>query len=148
MSGQSYGAPVTLEHMLEAFGFLDDWEDRYRFILDLGQKLPEMPESEKTEANFVHGCQSQVWVSLHETDGPGSPVAFLADSDAFIVKGLAAMVVTMLAGRPAAEIVSHDIESAFNQLGLHEHLSPTRSNALHGMVEQVKRKAVELAGAG
>ena len=148
MSGQSYGAPTSLDHLLEAFGFLDDWEDRYRFILDLGQKLPEMPESEKTEANFVHGCQSQVWVALHETDGPGSAVAIHADSDAFIVKGLAAMVVTMLAGRPATEIASHDIGSVFDQLGLHEHLSPTRSNGLHGMVEQVKRKAVEMAAAG
>ena len=144
MSENPYGAPVTFDHLLEAFGFLEDWEDRYRFILDLGKKLSEMPEAEKTESNFVHGCQSQVWVALHETNGPGSPVALHADSDAFIVKGLAAMVVAMLAGRSAAAIAVYDIESVFDQLGLHEHLSPTRSNGLHGMVEQVKRKAVAL----
>jgi cysteine desulfuration protein SufE len=147
MSTPGYGAPTTLEHLLEAFEFLEDWEDRYRFILDLGHKLPQMPEAEKTEANFVHGCQSQVWVALHESDGVGSPIELRADSDAFIVKGLAAMVVTMLAGRNAGDIAEYDIESVFDQLGLHEHLSPTRSNGLHGMVEQVKRKAMELAGA-
>ena len=145
MSTPAYGAPTTLEHLLEAFEFLEDWEDRYRFILDLGHKLPEMPGDEKTEANFVHGCQSQVWVALHETDGGGSPIELRADSDAFIVKGLAAMVVTMLAGRTASDIAGYDIESVFDQLGLHEHLSPTRSNGLHGMVEQVKRKAMEMA---
>ena len=145
MTMPDYGAPTTLDHLLEAFEFLEDWEDRYRFILDLGRKLPEMPESEKTEVNFVHGCQSQVWVALHETGGAGSPIELHADSDAFIVKGLAAMVVTMLAGRSASDIVGYDIESVFDQLGLHEHLSPTRSNGLHGMVEQVKRKAAQLA---
>ncbi len=145
MSEPAQGAPTTPEHLLEAFDFLDDWEDRYRFILDLGRKLPEMPEDEKTEANFVHGCQSQVWVALHETAGAGSPIELRADSDAFIVKGLAAMVVTLLAGRTAAEITQCDIESTFDQLGLHEHLSPTRSNGLHGMVEQINRKAAQLA---
>ena len=74
MTMPDYGAPTTLDHLLEAFEFLEDWEDRYRFILDLGRKLPEMPESEKTEVNFVHGCQSQVWVALHETGGAGSPI--------------------------------------------------------------------------
>ena len=145
MSDPAPGAPTTLEHLLEAFDFLDDWEDRYRFILDLGRKLPQMPEDEKTEENFVHGCQSQVWVALHETDGPDSSIELRADSDAFIVKGLAAMVVTMLAGRTASEITEYDIESVFHRLGLHEHLSPTRSNGLHGMVEQITRKAKQLA---
>ena len=146
MSGELHGAPVTSEHLLEAFEFLDDWEDRYRFIIDLGHKLPEMPESEKTEANFVHGCQSQVWVALHEEGGTGSPVSMHADSDAFIVKGLAAMVVVLMAGRTAVEIAAFDIESIFNSLGLHEHLSPTRSNGLHGMITQVRERAKSLSG--
>ncbi len=140
------GAPITREHLLEAFQFLDDWEDRYRFIIDLGHKLVDMPESEKTESNFVHGCQSQVWVAIDETDGAGSPVALVADSDAFIVKGLAAMVVVLMAGRTAEEIVGFDIEGVFDQLGLHEHLSPTRSNGLHGMIKQVRERARVLAG--
>ena len=139
------GAPVTVEHLLEAMRFLDDWEDRYRFIIDLGHKLPPMPEEEKTEEHFVHGCQSRVWVALHETSGSGSPVILRADSDAFIVKGLAAMVVVLLAGRTAREIVDFDIEAVFDELGLHEHLSPTRSNGLHGMIRQVRERAMLLA---
>lgn len=146
MSDAMHGAPVTSEHLLEAFEFLDDWEDRYRFIIDLGHKLQDMPESEKTKANFVHGCQSQVWVALHESDGSGSPIELLADSDAFIVKGLAAMVIVLMAGRTATEIVAFDIESVFGTLGLHEHLSPTRSNGLHGMITQVRERAKSLSG--
>ncbi|MAB82597.1 MAG: hypothetical protein CMJ24_04065 [Phycisphaerae bacterium] len=146
MSDQLNGAPITREHLLEAFKFLDDWEDRYRFIIDLGHKLADMPEAEKNESNFVHGCQSQVWVAIHEADGTGSPVALVADSDAFIVKGLAAMVVVLMAGRTAEEIVAFDIEGVFDELGLHEHLSPTRSNGLHGMIKQVRERARILAG--
>ncbi len=148
MTGASFGSPITSEHLFEALDYLDDWEDRYRFILDLGRKLPEMPGEAKNETNFVHGCQSQVWVQLLESDGSGSPVELLADSDAFIVKGLAAMVVVILAGRTAAQIVSHDLEADFARLGLHEHLSPTRSNGLHGMVTQVKARAAEMVAAG
>lgn len=145
MSDIVHGAPMSLEHMLEAFTFLEDWEDRYRFIMDLGRKLPDMPEDQKNEANFVHGCQSQVWVALQETGGAGSPVELVADSDAFIVKGLAAMVVVILAGRTVGEIAGFDVEQVFDGLGLHEHLSPTRSNGLHGMIQQVRDRAGELA---
>lgn len=145
MTTPAEGAPTTVEHLLEAMQFLDDWEDRYRFIIDLGHKLPPMPEDEKTEEHFVHGCQSQVWVSLHESSGSGSPVILHADSDAFIVKGLAAMVVVLLAGRTASEIEGYDIEQVFDELGLHEHLSPTRSNGLHGMIRQVRERAKQLA---
>ena len=147
MTEASFGSPVSREHLFEALEYLEDWEDRYRFILDLGRKLPDMPEEAKNDSNFVHGCQSRVWVRLIETDGAGSPVQLQADSDAFIVKGLAAMVVVILAGRSAAEIISHDLEADFSRLGLHEHLSPTRSNGLHGMVTQVKTRAVEMAAA-
>ena len=145
MSEPAAGAPITVEHLLEAMRFLDDWEDRYRFIMDLGKKLPPMADDEKTPDNFVHGCQSQVWVSLRETSGPSSPVMLHADSDAFIVKGLAAMVVVLVAGRSAREIVEFDIEAVFDELGLHEHLSPTRSNGLHGMIKQVRERAAMLA---
>ncbi|HBZ96454.1 MAG: cysteine desulfuration protein SufE [Phycisphaerae bacterium] len=145
MSEPAAGAPITVEHLLEAMRFLDDWEDRYRFIMDLGKKLPPMPDDEKTDDNFVHGCQSRVWVSLRESSGSTSPVVLHADSDAFIVKGLAAMVVVLVAGRSAREIVGFDIESVFDELGLHEHLSPTRSNGLHGMIKQVRERAALLA---
>tara|TARA_Y100000589_G_scaffold37996_2_gene31780 strand:- start:18704 stop:19147 length:444 start_codon:yes stop_codon:yes gene_type:complete len=146
MNEPADGAPITVDHLMEAMRFLDDWEDRYRFIMDLGRKLPPMADAEKTEENFVHGCQSQVWVSLRESSGGGSPVVLHADSDAFIVKGLAAMVVVLVAGRTAREIVEFDIESVFDELGLHEHLSPTRSNGLHGMIKQVRERAGMLVG--
>ncbi|MDG2094473.1 MAG: SufE family protein [Phycisphaerales bacterium] len=136
---------MNLEQLNEAFEFLEDWEDRYRFIMDLGKKLPAMPDSERVEANLVHGCQSTVWVSVDSEGGPDSNVTLHADSDSDLVKGLAAIVVIMLWGSSAAEIATADLESKFDQLGLHEHLSPTRSNGLHGMVRQVKSRAASLA---
>jgi cysteine desulfuration protein SufE len=138
---------MTIEHLEEAFAFLDDWEDRYRFIMDLGKKLDPMPESERIEANLVHGCQSTVWVSLVPTAGPGGPVVLHADSDSHLVKGLAAMVVTVIGSRTAPEVATFDVESTFDRLGLHTHLSPTRSNGLHGMIRQIKARAAELVAA-
>ena len=133
--------------MKEAFEFLEDWEDRYRFIMDLGKKLPPMPESLRIDENLVHGCQSTVWVSAESPGGASAPLRLHADSDSHLVKGLAAMVVIMLSGRTAAEIARTDLEAGFNELGLHDHLSPTRSNGLHGMVRQVKARAASLATA-
>ncbi|MCH2134310.1 MAG: SufE family protein [Phycisphaerales bacterium] len=140
-------APMSLSQLNEAFEFLEDWEDRYRFIMDLGRKLPPMPESEQVEENLVHGCQSTVWVSAESPDGPEAPVRLRAHSDSDLVKGLAAMVIIMLSGRTAAEIATCDLEAQFSALGLHEHLSPTRSNGLHGMVRQVRSRAAALAAA-
>ena len=140
-------APLTIEQLNEAFAFLEDWEDRYRFIMDLGKKLPPMPEEDRTDENLVQGCQSTVWVSARSAGGVDTPVVLHADSDSDLVKGLAAMVIIMLGGRSAAEITTCDIEAHFDELGLHEHLSPTRSNGLHGMVRQVKSRAAALAAA-
>lgn len=136
---------MNIEQLNEAFEFLEDWEDRYRFIMDLGKKLPDMPESERIESNLVHGCQSTVWVSVESDGGSDSHVQLHADSDSDLVKGLAAIVVIMLTGHSAAEIATADLESQFDKLGLHAHLSPTRSNGLHGMVRQVKSRAAALA---
>lgn len=136
---------MNVEQMNKAFEFLEDWEDRYRFIMDLGKKLPTMPDSERVEANLVHGCQSTVWVSVESEGGADSHVTLHADSDSDLVKGLAAIVVIMLWGNSAAEVATANLESKFDQLGLHEHLSPTRSNGLHGMVRQVKSRAASLA---
>ena len=138
-------APMTIEQLNEAFAFLEDWEDRYRFIMDLGRKLPPMPSEDRNDENLVHGCQSTVWVSATSSGGAEALVTLHADSDSDLVKGLAAMVVIMLQGRTAAEIATSDLEASFNKLGLHEHLSPTRSNGLHGMVRQVKSRAAALA---
>jgi cysteine desulfuration protein SufE len=132
----------TLDEIKEAFAFLDDWEDRYRYIMDLGEKLPPLPAVDRVDANLVHGCQSTVWVVMHHTDGQ---VALTADSDSSLVKGLAALVVIALQGLSPAGVVGLDLNEFFSSLHLHEHLSPTRSNGLHGMVRQVRTRAVELA---
>jgi len=132
-----------LSEVEEAFSFFDDWEDRYRYIMDLGEKLPAMADADRIEANVVYGCQSAVWVVLHES---GGEVQIDADSDSQLVKGLAALVVIALKGQSAAEIVAMDIAAVFDRLRLHEHLSPTRSNGLAGMIQQVRSKAVVLEG--
>ena len=138
-------APMTLEDLQEAFEFLEDWEDRYRFIMDLGKKLPSLPEEDRIDDNLVHGCQSTVWVSAAAPQGPDGPCVLRADSDSDLVKGLAAMVIIMLAGQRPAQVATCDIDSGFEQFGLHAHLSPTRSNGLHGMVRQVKSRAALLS---
>jgi cysteine desulfuration protein SufE len=132
----------TLDEVKEAFAFLDDWEDRYRYIMDLGEKLSLMPVEDRVDSNLIHGCQSVVWVSLHRDDGI---VTLRADSDSGLVKGLAALVVIALQGMTPEEIVRYDLGDFFSTLQLHEHLSPTRSNGLHGMIQQVRARAAEMA---
>jgi len=139
---------LTEESIREAFEFLDEWEERYRFIIDLGRKLGSLPESAKTDANRIHGCQSNLWVTVSEAEHAPAHISLAADSEAHIVKGLAAMVVAVLDGRPAAEVVAHDMKSFFDGLGLNQHLSPTRSNGLHGMVAQIKARAAALVPLG
>ncbi len=132
----------TLEELEEAFAFLDDWEDRYRYIMDLGDKLAPLRDADRNDANLVQGCQSTVWVALHSE---GGAVAITADSDSQLVKGLAAIVVCALHGRTTQGIIAFDLDALFARLRLHEHLSPTRSNGLHGMVRQVRARAAAIA---
>ncbi len=139
---------LTEESIRETFELLDDWEERYRFIIDLGRKLAPFPESAKIEANRIQGCQSNVWVTVAEAEGPRGKVSLAADSEAHIVKGLAAMVLAILDGRTAADVVAHDMKSFFESIGLHQHLSPTRSNGLHGLVAQIKSRAIALVPSG
>jgi cysteine desulfuration protein SufE len=140
MPGMSGSLP-SIEEAKEAFAFLDDWEDRYRYIMDLGEKLPAMCETDRIEANLVHGCQSLVWVAMHQADGR---VVLGADSDSSLVKGLAALVVLAIKGLAPTDVVGVDLDGFFRELNLHDHLSPTRSNGLHGMVRQVRARAVEM----
>ena len=134
-----------ISEVQEAFAFLEDWEDRYRYIMDLGEKLPPMPEQERADRNLIHGCQSTVWVCMSQC---GEAVVLSADSDSKLVKGLAAIVVIAVSGQGAAKIARSDLEGLFDGLHLHEHLSPTRSNGLHGMIQQVRGRAAELVAAG
>ena len=127
----------------ENFELLDDWEDRYRYVIELGKGLPPLSEAEHSAKNKVRGCASQVWlVSDVEPDGAAGPrVTFRGDSDAHIVRGLIAILLAQYSGQPAREIASFDPEPLFGRLGLRDHLTPQRSNGLASMVERIRADA-------
>ncbi len=131
------GQKTTLEDVLDAFEFLDDWEERYAFIIDLGKQLPEFPDDERTEKNYVHGCQSQVWV-IHHYDEDSGKLFLLIDSDAIIVRGLAAIILVALNGKSPRDLLATDIDELFEQLDLFRHISPTRGNGLRAMVGKIR----------
>ncbi len=126
----------------ESFDFLDDWEDRFEYLLELGRKLPPMPESERTERNRVHGCQASVWLTMG-ADGEGGTrsIRLHAVSDAHIVNGLIAILLALYHGKSPGEAVGVEAEALFRRLGLEEHLSPTRRNGLHAMVQRIRALA-------
>lgn len=130
---------MTLDTIRSDFAFLDDWEDRYRYVIELGRALPPLPEAARTEANKVRGCASQVWLAT-EVNGATAGAArlsFKGDSDAHIVRGLIAILFAIYSGRCADEIVRIDAEGVFRRLGLAEHLTPQRSNGFASMVERI-----------
>ncbi|HRI75374.1 MAG: SufE family protein [Alphaproteobacteria bacterium] len=127
---------MNIDELVDNFGFLEDWEDRYAYLIDLGGNLPPMDDALKTEQSKVKGCMSQVWMILG-WDGDGR-LTFLADSDAQIVRGLIAVLRVLFQGRSAAEIADIDVEQTFKRLGLDQHLSPNRRNGFFSMVERVK----------
>jgi cysteine desulfuration protein SufE len=132
-------ATLDAKTLLENFRLFDDWEARYAYVIDLGKSLPPFPETEKTDANIVRGCTSQVWLTPQQSQ-PGH-VAFLADSDAHIVRGLIA-ILTIVYNHQSFETVRYfDIEGFFDQLGLSEHLSPNRRNGFFAMVQRIKALA-------
>jgi cysteine desulfuration protein SufE len=137
-----FGTRISADDVRENFQFFDDWEDRYRFILDLGRQLPAMPVAYKVPANLIHGCQSQVWIQHQARDGR---LYFMLDSDAHIVRGLIAIVLSALNAKPAATIATCDIDSLFADLDLMRHLSATRGNGLTAMVNRIKQIAVREA---
>ena len=138
---------TRIDGLLEDFGFLDDWEDRYRYVIELGRGLPELPDAERTDANKVRGCASQVWL-VSEIVANGEPrLKFRGDSDAHIVRGLIAILFALYSGRTPREILDIDAESTFAQIGLREHLTSQRSNGLTSMVARIRADA-EAALAG
>ena len=143
MSDNPFGSDITADAILEDLEFFDDWEDRYRYIIDLGKKLPPMPDALKTDANFVHGCQSQVWINA-DYDAATNRLHFLVDSDAHIVRGLAAMVMAAFNQQSPKAILDFDVDAYFGKTQLIQHLSPTRGNGLKSMVKKI-RHAAELA---
>ncbi len=123
------------QEIVEEFAFFEDWMDKYEHIIELGKELPLISEAEKVESNLIKGCQSRVW--LHAEHSDDGLVHFTADSDAIITKGLVALMIRSLSGQPAKEIARADM-NFIEQIGLHEHLSPTRSNGLLSMIKQMK----------
>ena len=130
---------LDLQTLHDNFELLGAWEDRYRYLIDLGRELPPMPETEKTEANKVRGCMSQVWLQVDASDDTGAPrFSFRGDSDAHIVKGLIAVLFAAYSGKTAEEIGAVDIQSEFAKLGLENHLSMNRRNGFFAMVERIR----------
>jgi len=132
---------MTLEKLIANFELLGDWEERYGYLIDLGKKLPGLSDPEKSEENRVHGCQAMVWLILEpDPERPGA-LLFRADSDAFIVRGLIAVLQLIYNGRTPDEMFAADAKSILHQLGLDRHLSPTRKNGLFAMVERIRTLA-------
>lgn len=132
----------SIEDLISDFEFIDDWEDRYRHVIELGRDLPPMDEVLKTPATKVSGCASQVWIHSTVVDGPkGKMLQLVGDSDALIVKGLIAVVFMMFAPLTAREIVNYDALGQFEKLGLKEHLTPQRSNGVASMIKRIKADA-------
>lgn len=138
------GTDITADDISDNLDFLDDWEERYRYIIDLGKQLPNMPEELKTNDRFVRGCQSQVWLET-DFDSDSNTLFMAVDSDALIVKGLAAIVLAALNRRTPKAIHDYDMEGFFAQIDLLNHLSPTRGNGLRAMVARIKHQADTLA---
>jgi cysteine desulfuration protein SufE len=139
---------MDIDDLAETFELLGDWEERYRYLIELGRKLEPMPEAEHDEAHKVRGCMSQVWLAHTRQPGPPVRLEFRGDSDAHIVKGLIALLLGLTSGRTPQEILDLDLADAFARLGLESHISMNRRNGFYAMVERIKGMArAELAGA-
>jgi cysteine desulfuration protein SufE len=134
---------MTIDEIIENFSLLEEWDDRYRYVIELGKTLAPLGERDRSEANKVQGCASQVWLATAvRPNGADGPVLnFIGDSDAHIVRGLIAILFTMFSGRHAREILATDANAIFEQLGLREHLTPQRSNGFRSMVERIRSDA-------
>ena len=140
---------AAIGDILENFTLLDEWDDRYRYVIELGRTLPPLADSAHVEANKVRGCASQVWLVTHvRRDGPAGPVlTFDGDSDAHIVRGLIAILFALYSGKGAREILATDAIEMFDRIGLRENLTPQRSNGLRSMVERIRADAREALAA-
>ena len=134
---------MTIDEIRENFVLLDDWDDRYRYVIELGRTLEPMPEAEHSQENKVQGCASQVWLSKRiDRQSRNEPVLkYLGDSDAHIVRGLIAILLTLYSGHTPQEILSTDAIALFDEFGFREHLTPQRSNGLRSMVERIRADA-------
>ncbi|RAI00913.1 cysteine desulfuration protein SufE [Acuticoccus sediminis] len=133
---------TNADDIAEAFELIDDWEERYRYVIELGRELPEFPDALKTNTTKVEGCVSQVWLVTRLDDGT---LTLMGDSDAMIVRGLVAILIAFYSGRRVADIPTLDVEGFLRRLQLAEHLTPQRSNGLNSMVKRIRSDAVRLA---
>lgn len=141
-------AREAFEEIAETFEFLDDWEDRYRHVIELGRELPSLDDAVKVPATKVEGCASQVWLLPRiEGTGPNAVFDFQGESDAMIVQGLIAILHALYSGLTAEEVLEVDAPAELGRLGLNDHLSAQRSNGLRAMVERIRKLAGEAAGA-
>ena len=141
-------ASAAFEEIAETFEFLDDWEDRYRHVIELGREMPALPDAVKVPATKVEGCASQVWLLPRiEGQGPGARFSFDGESDAMIVRGLIAVLHALYSGLSVTEVLAVDAKAELGRLGLNEHLSQQRSNGLAAMVERIRKLAAEAAAA-
>lgn len=137
---------AAFEEIAETFDFLDDWEDRYRTIIDMGKAMEPLEDAFRVPATKVDGCASQVWLVPHiEGEGPGATFTFRGDSDAMIVRGLIAVLAALYNGLTVSEVLNVDAAGALAQLGLNDHLSAQRSNGLRAMVERIRSIAAAAA---
>lgn len=141
MANASADIPA-IDDIIDNFALLDEWDDRYRYVIELGRGMTPLPEPDRTETNKVQGCASQVWLATAVFYDNGLPVlTFRGDSDAHIVRGLVAILLATVSARNAGEILATDPIALFDRLGLREHLTPQRSNGLRSMVERIRRDA-------
>jgi cysteine desulfuration protein SufE len=134
---------AQIEEIIDNFSVLDEWDDRYRYLIELGRELPALSEAARSDTNKVQGCASQVWVDTDvRPNGARGPVlTFVGDSDAHIVRGLIAILFAVYSGRTARDILATDAIALFERLGLREHLTPQRSNGFRSMVERIRSDA-------
>ena len=134
---------MSIEPILDDFDVLDSWDDRYRYVIELGRMLAPLPDDVRTETNKVQGCASQVWLgtAVKPNGAAGPTLTFVGDSDAHIVRGLIAILFALYSGKPAPDILKTDAVALFEKLGLREHLTPQRSNGFRSMVERIRADA-------
>ena len=135
MSNNPFGYSISSGDIKDTLGFVDSWEERYKYIIDLGKDLPALPDEKRTEARLVRGCQSQVWI---DEQMEGGRVQLAVDSDAFIVKGLLCIILAAFNNKTPQEILDFNIEGYFEELELMNHLSATRGNGLRAMVARIQ----------
>lgn len=137
----------SLQQIIDDFAYLDEWEDRYRYVIELGKRLPDLPDADKTAEHKVQGCASQVWVVGERGEGSDPVMTFRGDSDAHIVRGLVAIVLTIYSGHKASDIVKTDALETFQKIGLVEHLSAQRANGLRSMITRIREDAARALSA-